>query len=210
MDASGLLMWTRTASPYLTATTQPMYQCQETLLPPRFDFRRHTGQMSNETYDFILGLRTIRSYRAEPLADDHLAAILEAARWTGSAKNRQDWSFIVVSDPDQRRVLADCGDFTDPIRSSAVTIAIVQEPGGYEFDSGRVAQSMMLAAKSLGVASCPVTLHRSDDAASMLALPEGRRVRYAVALGYPSADAAPARFGGRKKQGAIVHRERYG
>ncbi|MDQ3782946.1 MAG: nitroreductase family protein, partial [Actinomycetota bacterium] len=25
--------------------------------------------------------------------------ILEAARWTGSAKNRQDWSFVVVDDP---------------------------------------------------------------------------------------------------------------
>ena len=37
-----------------------------------------------------------------------------------------------------------------------VAIAIVQEPGGYEFDSGRLAQNIMLAADAVGVASCPV------------------------------------------------------
>ena len=52
----------------------------------------------NETYDEIVGLRAIRQYRQEPLRKDDLDAILEAARWTGSSKNRQDWAFIVVDD----------------------------------------------------------------------------------------------------------------
>ncbi len=99
--------------------------------------------------------------------------ILEAARWTGSAKNRQDWSFVVLDDPDAKRAVAAAGDFTGPMLAASVAIAIVQEPGGYEFDSGRLAQNIMLAADAV-VASCPVTLHRDGEAASALGLPSDR------------------------------------
>jgi len=160
-------------------------------------------------YQRILGLRAIRSYDSRQLSTEDLDAILEAARWTGSSKNRQSWAFIVIQDPGQRDRLAACGDFTDPVRNAPTTIAIVQEPGGYEFDSGRVAQNMMLAADAIGVGSCPVTLHRETDAVGVLGLGDGRRCRYAVTFGYPAADAAPARFGGRKPRSELVHRERY-
>ncbi len=163
----------------------------------------------NETYEFIIGLRALRDYRDEPLDEEHLDAILAAARWTGSSKNRQNWSFVVVTDPNDRNALAEAGDFTGPIRASAATVVIVQEPDGYEFDSGRVAQNMMLAARSLGVASCPITLHRDEDARETLGVPEGRVTRYAVAFGYPADDATPARFGGRKAPADLVHRGRY-
>ncbi len=166
--------------------------------------------MGADIYDFILGLRAIRSFRDEELADDDLAAILEAARWTGSSKNRQSWSFVVVTGDDELGALAACGDFTDPVRDSAATIVIVQEPEGYEFDSGRAAQNIMLAAKALGVASCPITLHRDGDARALLGVPADRRTRYAVALGYPTDDASPRRFGGRRPLESLVHRGRYG
>lgn len=165
--------------------------------------------MSNDTYEFIRDLKAIRSYRDEPLSADDLTAILDAARWTGSSKNRQNWSFVVVTDPDQLEALAACGDFTDPVRGSAATIVIVQEPEGYEFDSGRAAQNIMLAAKALGVASCPITLHREHDARELLGAPGGARTRYAVALGYPTEDAAPRKVGGRRDLDDLVHYERY-
>lgn len=165
--------------------------------------------MSRDIYDFILGLRAIRSYQDRDLAADDLDAILEAARWTGSSKNRQSWSFVVVTGKDRLEELAACGDFTDPVRNSAATVVIVQEPDGYEFDSGRAAQNMMLAAKAIGVASCPITLHRDTDARAVLGIPEDRMARYAVALGYPGEDAAPRRFGGRKALDEVVHPNRY-
>ncbi len=96
------------------------------------------------TYDFVVGLRAIRSYRPDPLKEEHLTAILEAARWTGSSKNSQNWAFVVVQDEEQRLRLSGAGAYTDPIRKAPAVIAIVEEPGGYEFDSGRVAQNIML------------------------------------------------------------------
>ncbi|HEX9855640.1 MAG TPA: nitroreductase family protein [Acidimicrobiia bacterium] len=166
--------------------------------------------MKNDIYRQILGLRAIRSFRPDPLADEHLEAILEAGRWTGSAKNAQNWSFIVVDEPGQREALAGCGDFMTPVRHAPLTIALVQEPDGYELDTGRLAQNMMLAASTVGVASCPVTLHRDGDAAAVLGLPAGRRCRYAIAFGYPSKGTEPRPLGGRKPLAELVHRNRYG
>jgi len=162
----------------------------------------------SDSYDFILKLRAIRSYQPTPLSDEDLDAVLEAARWTGSSKNRQDWSFIVVTG-DRLQGLAEHGDFTDPVRASAATIVLVKEEGGNMFDIGRAAQNMMLAAKAIGVASCPITLHRSAQARDFLGAPEGTETRYAVALGYPGPDSQPRRFGGRKPVEAVVRHQQY-
>ncbi len=162
-----------------------------------------------DCYTAILRLRAIRSYESDVLAGETIIRILEAARWTGSSKNRQLWSFVVITDPAQQERLAGCGDFTTPIRNAPVTIALVQEPGGYEFDMGRVAQNIMLAAAALGVGSCPVTLHREADAATVLGLPAGARCRYAVTLGIPAAEQRQAVAGGRRNLEGLVHHDRY-
>jgi nitroreductase len=162
-----------------------------------------------DNYDFVKGLRAIRDYTREPLSNDDLGAILEAGRWTGSSKNQQSWSFIAVTDPERIQGLAAHGDFTQPIRDSAATIVLVREPGGNDFDIGRAAQNMMLAAKAIGVASCPITLHRERDTAAFLGVPEGATARYAVALGYPSDNAQPRKFGGRKRAADVVKLDQY-
>jgi len=163
--------------------------------------------MSN-TYDFIIGLRAIRDYKPDPLSTEDLEAILEAARWTGSSKNRQDWSFVAITDPDRLQGLAAHGDFTQPVRNSVATVVLVQEEGGNMFDIGRAAQNIMLAAKAIGVASCPISLHRQEDARDFMGAPDGTIVRYAVALGYPTADAKPGKMGGRKSAESVIKLDR--
>jgi nitroreductase len=88
-------------------------------------------------------------------------------------------------------------------------VVLVQEEGGNMFDIGRAAQNIMLAAKAIGVASCPITLHRENDAREFLDAPDETIVRYAVALGYPAEDARPAMFGGRKGAQSVVKQDRY-
>ena len=136
--------------------------------------------------------------------------MLEAARWTGSSKNRQNWSVVVVRDRNQIERLARCGGFTRPLLAAPVVLVLVQEPEAYEFDTGRMAQNIMLAADALGMATCPITLHRDHEAAGVLGLPADRRCRYAIALGYPDPAARPARFGGRKPLDELLHHESYG
>jgi nitroreductase len=163
----------------------------------------------NPCYTSILHLRAIREFEDRPLDPDDLDAVLEAARWTGSSKNLQNWSFIVVDERRQKDRLIKAGDFTTPIANAPAAICLVQEPDGYEFDTGRLAQNIMLAADAVGLATCPITLHREDVAARILGLPEDRRCRYAIAIGYAAPSAGPARFGGRKDIDELVHRNTY-
>jgi nitroreductase len=160
-------------------------------------------------YGNVRGLRAVRSFSDQPLSDPHLHAILEAGRWTGSSKNRQSWAVVVITDPEQKDRIAECGDFTEPIRRAPIAIALVREQGGNDFDIGRLAQNLMLAANALGVASCPITFHRSDDAGAVLGLPDGSHCRYGIAIGYPGGAAPQARFGGRKPLDEFVRWNSY-
>lgn len=49
--------------------------------------------------------RSIRRYTDEPVSEDHLEMILEAARQAPSGENAQPWRFIIVKDPDTRKRL---------------------------------------------------------------------------------------------------------
>jgi nitroreductase len=168
------------------------------------------GPSSNpDAYLNVLKLRVVRQFQDKPISDPDLHAILEAGRWTGTSKNRQAWSIVVITDPEQKSRIATCGDFTDPIRRAPLAIALVQEPEGYEFDIGRLAQNLMLAARPLGIGSCPITFHRSEDAAAVLGLGEGARCRYGIALGYPQDGQEPARLGGRRPLDEFVHWNKY-
>jgi nitroreductase len=170
--------------------------------------------MDTSTYRTIKGLRAVRHYESRPLDPADLAAILEAGRWTGSSKNVQGWIFVVVEQPEARERLATAGDYTDPIRRAAAAVALVKTVAGNDFDIGRAAQNVMLAADARGVASCPITLHHDDVARRVLELTDGQECRYAIALGYPdrAADAAAraqrraAGAGGRKPADEVIEK----
>lgn len=171
---------------------------------------------SYAAYEATRSLRVVRAFRPDPIPDDVLGEILEAGRWTGSSKNRQGWAFVVVTAGRDR--LASAGSFSDPIRNSAVTVALVRTDEGNDFDIGRVAQNLMLAAASQGIGSCPVTLHDSGRAREVLGIPEGADCRYAIALGYPDETGERTQRQKRRSQGLsgrkplreIVHRETWG
>jgi nitroreductase len=171
----------------------------------------------SDTYDVVVGLRAVRHFEPGPLPAETVDAILHAARWTGSSKNLQKWSFVVLEGREVREQLASAGNFTDPVRNASLAVALVWPEDGYEFDIGRVAQSMMLAAASVGVASCPVTLHDEDRAREVLGVPGDHRCRYAIAFGIPDLEAEEADrarrraagWGGRKPPSQLFHRDRY-
>ena len=45
----------------------------------------------------ILARRSIRKYLSQPVEEDKLAAVLEAARLCQSGKNRQPWRFMTLT-----------------------------------------------------------------------------------------------------------------
>lgn len=152
---------------------------------------------STEFYQAVVGLRVVRNYERRPLDGDDLTKILEAARWTGSSKNRQNWVFVVV-DGEVKDRLCEAGSFTVPLQNAPTGVALVRTPEGNDFDIGRAAQNIMLGAAAVGVASCPVTLHDQTKAHDVLGIPEDHSLRWAVALGYPDRVAEQAQRDARR------------
>jgi predicted oxidoreductase (fatty acid repression mutant protein) len=52
--------------------------------------------------DIVKGRRSIRRFTAQPVEQEKLDVLLEAARWTPSWANTQCWEVIVVADADTK------------------------------------------------------------------------------------------------------------
>ena len=160
-----------------------------------------------DVYKTIITKRDTRSYSDQPISDESLHRILQAGRMAGSAKNAQPCRFVVVRSAEKKTELAGCGQFAQHVPNAAVAVAIVIPNDGREFDAGRAAQNMMLAAWSEGIASCAVTLHDVDCARRVLRLPDDYRVSIVVPLGYPPGEGVQSLGAKRLPLEEIVHDE---
>jgi nitroreductase len=138
-----------------------------------------------DAYTCIRTKRDTRVYEDSPVPEQSLRRILQAGRMAGSAKNLQPCRFVVIQDASKRKELAACGQFAQHMASAPVAVAVVLPQDGREFDAGRCAQNMMLAAWAEGIASCPITMHDSACALRVLGIPQGHRVSIVLAFGYP-------------------------
>lgn len=123
--------------------------------------------------------------------------LLEAARWTGSARNRQPWRFVEVRDRAAIARLSALGAYAQFVAEAPVVVVIASADNGFadtDFDTGRITQSLVLAAAAAGLGSCPATLFPEanvEAARALLCLPESWCPRHVLALGYPAPSAPP-------------------
>lgn len=88
-------------------------------------------------------------------------------------------------------------DSTDPVFHGAPVVVFITAPKDNEWavlDIGMCAQNMMLAAKSMGVDSCPVGLAKFIEQTPVfhkLEVPDGEAVQLAVILGYGTEKPEP-------------------
>ena len=159
---------------------------------------------------FLRRLGAVRQFTADSLPDHVVGDLLEVARWSGSASNRQPWDLILVSDRESLRRLAGAEGFAAHVAGAALAIVLVMSgdrPEQDTFDEGRLSERLMLAALAHRVGSCIGWFKGSgrDEVKQLLGIPAGRLVRTVISFGY--ATEAAARRGRRRKPMAdIVHR----
>lgn len=137
----------------------------------------------------ILSKRAIREFKPEPVPPDVIETILRAGQHAQSSKNTQPWQFVLVSNRDTLEALAKCGVYAGHIAGAAFAVALapVEAITGFwvAFDLGQAAAYLQLAAWELGVGSCIAALHEPERAASILGLPDDRRLDVVISFGYP-------------------------
>jgi nitroreductase len=179
-----------------------------------------------EVISAIQARRSIRRYKADPVKEEDLKVVLEAARWAPSWVNTQCWRFIVVRDPAVKAKLANALNPGNPatlsVREAPIVIAACAELGqsGYKrgevctdkgdwfmFDVALAMQNLVLAAWSLGLGTVHVGWVDAKKAAEILQLPQDIVFVEMTPLGYPDEEpeARP-----RKELSEIVFYDRYG
>jgi nitroreductase len=172
-----------------------------------------------DTLEAIRTIRVVRKYRPDPLPDDVVDQIVNAARRAGSSKNSQRWDFIVVRDRAILAELATVGHWAGLLAGASVAIPLVtpdpartDAPLSVMWDLGRAAQNMLLAAWSLRVGSCPTTVYEHDRCREILGIPADRHCEFILGFGWPAdpadLDRAP-KEGGRKGVEEVLHLERW-
>jgi len=139
-----------------------------------------------DAYLAVVSKREVRDCEIRPIAEPVLIRVLEAARATGSSRNRQPWRFILVSDPGRLRELSkSVAQPANLVRCRAAIVLALTNPKA-TFDAGRAAQNLMIAAWNDGVGSCPNTVIDQPAAKKVLALPDDMVVAIIISLGYPA------------------------
>jgi nitroreductase len=172
---------------------------------------------AGDRVSFLRSLRAVRSFRSEPVPQEVLDDLLEVARWSGSAANKQPWEIVVIRDRDTLRSLASVEGYAHHLARAPLGIVLVMAGERAEqetYDEGRLAERIMLAAHAHGVGSSIgwVVGPGRDAARELLRIPKEKVVRTAISLGYPDEEARRSRGGrgqARKPLGEIVHQESY-
>jgi nitroreductase len=167
---------------------------------------------------FLRGLRAVRNFRPDPVPQEVVDDILEVARWSGSASNRQPWELVVIRDRETLRSLAQVKGYANHLAGAPLGIVLVmagERPEQETYDEGRLSERIMLAALAHGVGSGIgwIVGEGREAAKEILGIPPERLVRTTISLGYPDEEARRARprIGqARKPLAEIVHEERYG
>jgi nitroreductase len=139
-----------------------------------------------DTFLAIASRRDERRYSSAPLPPEVVQRILDAGRLSGSSRNRQPWTFVVVEGREPVERVAETVFVPGNVRSAGLVIGIlVSGKGPTSFDAGRAAQNMLLAAWNEGVSACPNGIADPESAAAALGAVEDERPVIVLSFGLP-------------------------
>ena len=146
-------------------------------------------------FEVIRKRSSIRSFINKPVEEEKIRLVLEAGRLAPSAKNLQEWRFIVVKKWEVRQELAYAangqmfiGEAPVVIVACAVTNEYVMSCGQhcYPIDVAIALDHISLAAVELGLGTCWIGAFNESKVKEILKIPKEVRVVQLMPIGYPA------------------------
>jgi len=161
--------------------------------------------------------RSIRRYKPDPVPEEMVEQLLEAARWAPSASNRQPWEFIVVRDEAIRKQVAQHAAFYfikwAHVGEAPLLLVLCGDARNRFYrrflheDIGLAGAQIMLQAKALGLGTCWIGALDRKAVADILKIPDHLEIVGLLTVGFPAEDPPPPP---RKSLSEIVHYDVYG
>ena len=151
-----------------------------------------------DVFQAIIQRYSCRSYDPRPIEPEKLTKLLDAARFAPSARNRQDWRFIVVTDPDTRTKFNEAAGGKKTFTEAPVTI-VACSANDHVMRCGQHAapinvaialEHIALQAVELGLATCWIGSFYPDKIKAILGIPADIIIIELMTVGYP-ADLRP-------------------
>ncbi|MFP3938457.1 MAG: nitroreductase family protein [Phycisphaerae bacterium] len=167
-----------------------------------------------DVYEAIRNRYSVRDYQDRPVEDDKLNRVLDAGRLAPSARNRQQWKFVVVRDAETRKAVVKASE-QEWMASAPVIIAVVGlTPGETMFcdvptdpvDCAIPIANMTLAATAEGLGSCWVGHFKQEETRKALGVPDSAWIIELLPLGYPADEPKPK---SRKPLKEVVCHDRF-
>ena len=158
---------------------------------------------------------SVRAYKAEPVSEEQLQAVLDAARLAPTAANRQPFRLIVISVAGREEELKQIYHRDWFVQAPYIICACgVPEENWVRVDGKNyndvdvtiAMDHLILAAADLGLGTCWIAAFDPDAARRVLNLPEGVEPIAFTPLGHP---ADHARTKKRKPLEELVRYERW-
>ncbi len=151
-----------------------------------------------DLYGLYARRRSVRWYLKKEVPVELIRKAIDAAAQAPSACNRQPFHFIVTTEPAWASRIAECAGGTEGFSQQLPAIIVVTgDLSAYPFERDRhliyidaslASMQLMLAAETLGLATCPINWPDVDSAEQrirkLLHLPQHERVIMLIAIGY--------------------------
>ncbi len=151
-------------------------------------------------FEAIKSRRSIRSFLDRPIEEEKLLRVLEAGRLAPSAKNLQEWKFVVVRDRELRKKVAVAANNQHFIAEAPVIIVGCATLVDYVMTCGQYAypidltiamDHMALQAVEEGLGTCWIGAFKENEVKRILQIPEQIRIVQIFPLGYPKTIPPP-------------------
>lgn len=137
---------------------------------------------------------SVRRYTQQPIGEQEIQHILEAAIQAPSGKNGQPWRFKVITDQDAIVQLSGLSAYGVWMKTAPLWILVfLDHHSSYHYvkdvqSCGAAIQNMMLAAHALGIGSCWVgeILSKAEEIKKILHLGEHLELMALITFGYPA------------------------
>jgi nitroreductase len=205
----------------------------ETLLEARYREAADAPAAWNETLATLIGHRSVRAFRPDPLPDGALELALAAASSAPTSSNLQTWSVLAVQDPARKARLGALAAnqkfiaqapllllwLADLSRLDAIGQRAGTDVGGVHYleallvaviDAALAAQNAVAAFESLGLGTVYIGAMRNkpEAVAAELGLPKLVFPAFGLSVGHPDPTVATG-IKPRLPPSVVLHHERY-
>ena len=154
-----------------------------------------------DAMEAILSRRSIRQYTSQPVSEEAISNVLEAAMAAPSASNAQPWQFVVIRDRETLDEIPAFHEYSQMLKQAPLAILVCGDlqlekvPGYWVQDCSAATQNLLVAAHVQGLCAVWLGIYplekRVAGLRKLLSLPENVIPLALIPIGHPAKQEPP-------------------